>query len=87
MEIAAAHHPVDDRGRPHEGIAVRRASGWSPERIASERAGDVGGARAGELRPQRERERAALQVLAMRVSAMRARREARVRGPNPPSNR
>jgi hypothetical protein len=80
MGIGASPHPIDESDRPRAGVVVRRASDWSPDRIASERTGDLGDTRAGALRAQRQREQAALQVLAMRVSAMRARREARVRG-------
>jgi hypothetical protein len=60
-------HPMPEEViRSRDGIAVRRAPNWSPERIAAERNGTA----AARLREQRDRERARLDKLAARVSSL-----------------
>ena len=54
--------------RSVDGVAVRRAPNWSPERIAAERNGIA----TGRLREQRDRERARLDGLTTRVSSLLA---------------
>ena len=65
---------LDETVIARDGMAVTRAEDWTLERMAAERAADTV---AGTLRAQRQFERARLETLAGRVSALLARRGAR----------